>query len=331
MTSATEYQNIPAQYKDSIAAFGYYVDGMKEGKWIHNDYSGQIYSETYFLHDSVNGTVTIFGAGGVPFESYQVRGGEKVGPHYYYGKDSTGKYVAHTTGGVEGRITKKQPKKIQGSVHVQIHTAQYGYGEVGWQCETDSSGYYKFTDLPPGYYTIRLTHPSIGYLDEHVTIVWDSMSVCNVEVQVDKPDKTDRPVPIMLAGFNNGTWSTVELRFGLQYDKNITSFVGRVDEFTLGSELNFNPSGIILGPKLNYVRSCVFLLFGIPLGASLIYFTDFATGGLYFTPQAGFEFLWFFRAVGCYNIPVSSDHQLERVSKFTFSLQLKIFNIKRYW
>jgi len=132
--------------------------------------------------------------------------------------------------------------------------------------------------------------------------------------------------PILNLNIQQG-WRTMgEIAFGLadfQGKKNNYS-LNVMQSIEMGSQFNFNPKHIIIGPELVYHVSFIFMCFG----GSLVYITDFSKGTLYLNPHLGLSYNTFFELYAGYQIPLMKNHMKTYVNRINMTLAAPIIKRK---
>jgi hypothetical protein len=130
--------------------------------------------------------------------------------------------------------------------------------------------------------------------------------------------------PILNLNVQQG-WRTMgEVAFGLADYQGGRKLLGLnvLQDIEIGSQFNFNPKHIILGPELSYNVSFLFINFG----TSIIYLTDFNKGTLYLNPHLGLSYNTFFDFYVGYNIPFLPNNIKSLVNNFTVTLAVPLFH-----
>src|SRR5215469_13466694 len=85
-----------------------------------------------------------------------------------------------TTGGLQGTV-----KDPSGAVVPNAHVAVTGAALVGSkELDTDGSGYYRFTNLPPGTYTLTVTAKGFETVKRDVLLEVGHLPIVDIALQV---------------------------------------------------------------------------------------------------------------------------------------------------
>lgn len=329
----TNGMNNPKDYsarRDSTFAQGRYEHGKRQGVWTqYNNHNGNINFRATYDHDTLNGIYWLYNYEGILSESYCIQGMRMSGEHYLYIPDSTGILIAHRCGAVKGFVDIPNIGKIDDTIHVNVQLIEpqnrlyYGYGFV------DSTGHYCISDLLPGVYTISGWSYDVQMEADTIEIRLDDTLTHDLKV---RRYHVGKPAPVICVQLNSSLRSTAEIRIGLlDWHSNIGAAGWRSNEFTAGSEINFRFRDLIFGPKINYTRTQGRLFFGIPYGASLIYYTDKSNGYLYLQPHAGVTLISVADISVGYNISLQNKTYFkDRIPSLVVSATIRLWNSEKY-
>jgi Carboxypeptidase regulatory-like domain len=92
-----------------------------------------------------------------------------------------------TTGGMDGTITDPSGAVVPGAHIVLTGTTMVGSKEA----DTDASGFYHFTNLPPGTYTLRVTAKGFETLERgNLTVLVGQLPIVNAQLQLGSSTST---------------------------------------------------------------------------------------------------------------------------------------------